>query len=168
MPVDSHSHSGVWAPSAGSRIVARGINRGWRNASLTLVCSLVTPAIEVNSPPAIVVGALIWRTVGAFNAGDAPPTARILSMPSTSRDIIGEAELHRLGAVGDRSAADGDDEIGLGGAGLIGGRDHGRARRVRRHRVEGADAARSHRAADVLDHVGLAVERAADHQETRW
>ena len=28
-------------------------------------------------------------------------------------DIVGEAELHRLGAVGDRTAADGNDEIGI-------------------------------------------------------
>ena len=65
-------------------MVARGISKGWRSASLTLVRSLVTPAMEVNSPPAIVVGALIWRTVGGFNAGAVPPTARSLSMPSTS------------------------------------------------------------------------------------
>ena len=34
-------------------------------------------------------------------------------------DIVGEAKLHRLGAVGDRTAADRDDEIGIGGAGLF-------------------------------------------------
>ena len=34
-----------------------------------------------------------------------------------------------------------------------------------RHRVEGRDAARAQRLADFLDFVGLAVERAADHQE---
>ena len=53
----------------------------------------------------------------------------------------------------------------LGGAGLFGGRDHGRARRMRRHRVEGRRRSAGPARADVLDHVGLAVERAADHQE---
>ena len=80
-------------------------------------------------------------------------------------DIIGEAKLHGLGAVGDRAAADGDDEVGAGGARLLGGGDHGLARGVRRHRIEGRDAARPERVPDFLDLVGVAVERAADHQE---
>ena len=88
MPVDSHSHSGVCAPSSGSRIAARGINNGWRSISLTLVRSFVTPAMEENSPPAIVVGALIWRTVGGASGGDTPPTALILSIPSTSETSL--------------------------------------------------------------------------------
>ena len=46
-----------------------------------------------------------------------------------------------------------------------GGGDHGRARRMRRHPVEGADALVAERAAHLLDLVGLAVERAAHHQE---
>ena len=153
------------APSAGSRMVARGITRGWRSISLTLVRSLVTPAMEVNSPPAIVVGTLIWRTVGAFIGGETPPAARILSMPSTvvtslarqSCTALAPSVIEPPPTVTMRSAP--------GGAGLIGGRYHGRARRMRRHRVEGADAARAQRAADVFDHVGLAVQRAADHQK---
>ena len=80
-------------------------------------------------------------------------------------DVVGEAKLHRLGAVGDRTAADRDDEIGIRGAGLFAGGDDRGARRMRRHRVEGAGAARAQRAADGFDHVGFAVERAADHQE---
>ena len=36
---------------------------------------------------------------------------------------------------------------------------------MRRHRVEGGDAASSQRATDFPDLIGLAVERAADHQE---
>ena len=71
--------------SQGSRITARGINSGWRSASLTLIFSLVTPAMEENSPPAIVVGALIWRTVGAASCGEAPRPALILSMSSGLR-----------------------------------------------------------------------------------
>ena len=39
------------------------------------------------------------------------------------------------------------------------------ARRVRRHLVEGADTTRPERFADFLDLVGVAVQRAADHQE---
>ena len=56
-------------------------------------------------------------------------------------NIVGKAELHRLGAVGDRAAPDRDDEIGIRGAGLFAGGDDGGARRVRRHRIEGADTA---------------------------
>src|SRR6267154_2734891 len=39
------------------------------------------------------------------------------------------------------------------------------SRRVRRHFVEGADAFVAQRTADLLDFVGLAIERAAHHQE---
>jgi hypothetical protein len=80
-------------------------------------------------------------------------------------DIVGEADLHRLGAVGDRAAADGDDEIGARGAGLLGRRDHGGARRMRRHCIERADATRTQRRLDFRDLVCFAVQRAADHQE---
>ena len=34
-------------------------------------------------------------------------------------DIVGEAKLHRLGAVGDRAAADGHDQVGLGARGPV-------------------------------------------------
>ncbi len=81
------------------------------------------------------------------------------------RDIIGKTELHRLGAIGDRAAADGDDEIGLGVAGLVGGGNDGRARRMRGHLVEDAGAARAHRLADFCDLAGLAMQRSAHHQE---
>jgi hypothetical protein len=37
---------------------------------------------------------------------------------------------------------------------------------VRRHRIERAGATRAEAVADLLDLVGLAVERAADHQES--
>ena len=88
MPVESHSHSGVCGPSQGSRIIARGINSGWRSASLTLVFSLVTPAVAENSPPAIVVGTLIWRTAGAVSCGEAPRPALIRSMSSGLRILL--------------------------------------------------------------------------------
>jgi len=80
-------------------------------------------------------------------------------------DIIGEAKLHRLGGVGDRAATQRHDEIGVGRARLLGRRDHRGARRVRRHLVEGADTFVAERAADLLDLVGLAIERAAHHQK---
>jgi hypothetical protein len=68
MPVDRNSHSGVCRVMAGSRIAARGIVSGCASFSLTLVVSLVTPANALNSPPEIVVGTLICRTVGAIGA----------------------------------------------------------------------------------------------------
>ena len=80
-------------------------------------------------------------------------------------DVVGEAKLHRLGAVGDRAAADGHDQVGIGIARLLGCRDHGLARRVLRHRVEDRGAAAAQRALDLLDLVGLASERARHHQE---
>ena len=80
-------------------------------------------------------------------------------------NVIGKAKLHRLGAVRDRAAADRDDEVGAGAARLLGGGNDGRARRVRRHRIEGADAAGPERFPDLVDLVGGPVERAADHQE---
>src|SRR5262249_4895175 len=85
MPVDRNSHSGVYRVMAGSRITAWGIVSRWRNDSLNFFAVLVTPALAENSPPAIVVGTLIWRTVGALIGGGAPLTARTASMPATSR-----------------------------------------------------------------------------------
>ncbi len=80
-------------------------------------------------------------------------------------DVVGEAKLHGLGAVGDRAATQGDDEVGARGPRLFCRIDHGGSRRVRRHPVEGADTLVAERTADLLDLVGLAVERAAYHQE---
>ena len=45
------------------------------------------------------------------------------------------------------------------------GGNHRRARRMRRHPVEGAHATRAHRLADILDLDGFAVERPAYHQK---
>ena len=58
-------------------------------------------------------------------------------------NVIGEAELHGLGAVGDRAAAYRHDKIGIGCAGLLGGGNDGLSRRVRRHRIEGRHATRA-------------------------
>ncbi|MHC2510439.1 hypothetical protein ACVII1_005677 [Bradyrhizobium elkanii] len=81
------------------------------------------------------------------------------------RDVVGEAKLHRLGAVGDRAAADRDDQIRFRAARLLRRRDDRGARRMRRHLVEGADAAGPQRRANLLDLVGLAVQRARHHQK---
>ena len=111
--------------------------------------------MALNSPPAMVVGTLIWRTEGAAQRRrDALVGADPVDIFDAA-DIVGEANLHRLGAVGDRAAADGDDEVGVGGAGLIGRGDDALARRVRRHRIEGRDATRPKRLSDFLDLVGL-------------
>ena len=142
-------------------MTACGMVSGWRNSSFTLVASLVTPAMPENSPADSVVGIETWRTVGGCHIG----VARACRAPSTVRDVVGEAELNGLGAVGDRAAAQGDDQVGFGLARLRRRGDDRRARRVRRHLVEGADAFVAERAADCFDLVGLAVERAAHHQE---
>ncbi len=83
MPVESHSQCGVCTVMAGSRITARGIVSSWRSISLTWMRWLVTPAAALNSPPAMVVGTLIWRTVGGFIAGALPLRVRTASIPST-------------------------------------------------------------------------------------
>src|SRR5712691_3810562 len=88
IPVDRNSHSGVCTVRAGSRITARGITSSWRSISLTLIRALVTPAMALNSPPAIVVGTLIWRTLGAFIGGATPLWTRILSISSTVRTLL--------------------------------------------------------------------------------
>src|ERR1700687_4224613 len=98
MPVESHSHSGVCTVTAGSRIAARGIASSWRSISLTLVRALVTAAMALNSPPAMVVGTLIWRTDGAFIGGVTPLMARILSMSSTLRTSLARQSCTALAA----------------------------------------------------------------------
>ena len=78
--------AGVCTVTAGSRITASGITPSWRSISLTLVRWLVTPATALNSPPAMVVGTLIWRTAGGdLRSGATPLCARILSISATVR-----------------------------------------------------------------------------------
>jgi hypothetical protein len=96
--------------------------------------------------------------LGAFGGAD-------LVDLSNGSDIVGEAQLHCLGAVSDRAAADGDDEIGVRCARGFACGDHGLAWRVLRHRIEDAHAARSERRLNLVDLVGLAPQRAGDHQE---
>ena len=155
MPVERNSQSGVCRVIAGSRITARGIASGCRTLSLTLVAVLVTPALAENSPPAIVVGTLIWRTFGAVIGGGAPLTARMPSMPATLRMSLARQSCTALAPsviepppmVTIRSA--------LASRACSAGRDHGLARRMRRHRIEDRGAAAAERAADIVDDVGL-------------
>src|SRR5207302_9143723 len=79
-----------------------------------------------------------WRGHRRRDALDGPHQIDALDRA----DVVGKAKLHRLGAVGDRTAVDRDDEIGVGRTGLIGGWDNGLAREMRRHRIEGAGIAR--------------------------
>jgi hypothetical protein len=105
---------------------------------LTLVFSLVTPAVAENSPRR--------GHADLAHAGRLELRRRTAPGPDpvdivNAADIVGEAELHRLGTIGDRAAADRDDEVGIPCAGLFGRRNDGGAWRVRRHRVERAGAA---------------------------
>jgi len=121
--------------------------------------------MALNSPPAIVVGH------ADLAHGRRVHRRRDTFVGSNSFDIldranvIGEAELHGLGAVGDRAAAYRDDKIGIGVAGLLGGGNDGLARRVWRHRVESRHAASAKRFSDFLDLTSVAVERARDHEK---
>ncbi len=165
MPVDSHSHSGVCAPSQGSRITARGISSGWRKRflDLGLLVGDTRRGREVAAGNRGRHADLAHRRRGELrrSAATGPDPVDVIGMA----DIVGEAKLHRLGAVGDRTAADGNNDVGVGGACLVRRGNDGRARRMRRHRIEGAGAARPQHAANVLDFIGFAVQRAADHQE---
>jgi hypothetical protein len=118
MPVDSHSHSGVWIVTAGSSITTRGMIPGCRINSLTRCRSSVTPAIALNSPADNVVGTVTCGTVGGFMPGRREHAIRSLDRPQRVDRVgalypVGETELHRLGAVGNRAAADSGDQIGL-------------------------------------------------------
>ena len=80
-------------------------------------------------------------------------------------NVIGEAKLHGLGAVGDRAAAYRHDKIGIGRSGLLGGSNDGLTRRVRRHRIESSHATSAKCFSNFFDLGGLPVERAADHEK---
>ena len=80
-------------------------------------------------------------------------------------DAVRQAELHRLGRVGDRAAADGHDQVGPGRAGHLRRLDDRPAGRMGRHAVEHRRAPGSQRGADPLDLPRFPVQRAAAHQE---
>jgi hypothetical protein len=77
----------------------------------------------------------------------------------------GETQLYRLGAVGDRAAANRHDQVGPGLARHGGGLDHGMTGRVRRHVIEQVGKPVAECAAHLGNLVGRPVQRAADHQE---
>ena len=165
MPVESHSHSGVCSAEPGIEDHrARHQQRmAQRFLDLGLLVGDAGRGGELAAGNRRRHADLAHRRRGELrrSAAPGPDPVDVVGVA----DIVGEAKLDRLGAVGDRTAADGHDEVGLGGAGLVCRGNDRRARRMRRHRVEGADAARPQRAANVLDLIGFAVERAADHQE---
>jgi len=78
---------------------------------------------------------------------------------------IGEAQLHRLGAVGGRAAANRHDQVGAGLARHSGSLDHGMSRGMLRHVVEQAGKPVAERATHLGNLVGRPVQRAADHEE---
>ena len=103
-------------------MTARGIVNGWRSISLTWVAVLVTPALAENSPPAIVVGTLIWRTAGGFIGGATPLTARTRSMPSTEpvRWIVHKTQVvDGQGEPGEVIEAAGDRLVVAAGVGAV-------------------------------------------------
>ena len=81
-------------------------------------------------------------------------------------NVVGQAKLHGLRAVGDRPAAYRDDKVGICSARLFGGGDHGFARGVRGHRIEGPHSAAPEAFPDFVDLIGISMERAADHQKS--
>ena len=166
MPVDRNSHSGVCTVIAGSRITARGMMRGWRNSSFTLCRSSVTPAMALNSPADSVVGTLIcrtdrrvaWRRHAPFTGRSASSASGVrTSLARQSCTALAPSVIEPPPMVTIRSAR---ASRACSAASIT-----ALARRVRRHPVEHADTAIAERAADLVDLVGLAVQRAADHQE---
>ena len=104
---------------------------------------------------------------GGPSAPSGPLTGRSASIASALRYVIGEAQLHRLGAVGDRAAADGDDQIGLRFPRHGGRLDHRLPRGVRRHVVEQPGKPVAERAAHLFDLVGGAVSVPLTIRKTR-
>ena len=126
--------------------------------------------MALNSPADKVVGTVICRSAGALQGGGPSGAVRFLDRTHAVErlrgvDIVRKAQLHRLGAVGDRAAADGRDQIGADLARRRGGLDHGAPRRVRRHPVEDAGEPVAERTAHLGDLVRRAVQRPAHHQK---
>ena len=85
--------------------------------------------------------------------------------PIRLANVVLEADGDRLAAVGRRPAADTDQQVAAGVAGLVGAGDHRVARAVRGHLVMHAGVARPKRRGDLPDRIGLAVERAPGEDE---
>ena len=162
IPVDRNSHSGVCTVMAGSRITAPGMMPGWRNSSLTRTRSSVTPEIALNSPADNVVGTVTWPTVGALPAGPgriqaSSASAVRMSLARHSRTALAPSVTEPPPSVTIRSA---EASRAIAAAsitaprGVCGGiRSNCPARRLPSARRK------------LVDLVGRAVERAADHQE---
>ena len=65
-------------------------------------------------------------------------------------DRIAHAQRDHFPGIGDRAAAQRQDQVGLRLRGLLGGLDHSEARRVRRHGFEQAHAARAQHRLELL------------------
>ena len=136
MPVDRNSHSGVGTLAAGSRTTVRGIISGWLKLSLTWRTVSVQPAPAENSPADNVVGIAIMRTPGGLDlralgrAVSRDPGAEIIELFGRA-DRVAETQPDHLRRIGDRAAADRDDQIGAGLARHIGRGDDIGARGVR-------------------------------------
>ena len=152
MPVDRNSHSGVWSVARGSSTTLFGIISGWPKLSLTWRTVSVQPAEAVYSPADSVVGIAIVRMRGRLClrahalAVGADPGAIIVELRRVG-DVVAEAERDHLRRVGDRAAAQGDEEVGSGGAGGFGRRDDIAARGVRADPGEDASEPVAERAA---------------------
>ena len=81
------------------------------------------------------------------------------------RDIVLEEDRDDLARVGDRAAADRDDQVGTRRARRIGRRQHVAARRVRLDAVVSRGMTVAERRLDPPDLVGLAIERHAGQDE---
>src|SRR6185312_5187887 len=154
MPVERNSHCGVCRVIAGSRMTALGMTSGWRTLSFTLVAMLVTPALAENSPPAIVVGTLIWRTLGAVIGGGAPFAARMASILSTVRILLARQSCTAFAP----SVIEPPPTVTM--------RSASAARGVLGHGIEDARATVAQSAFDFRDLVGFTPQRARHHQES--
>ena len=82
-------------------------------------------------------------------------------------DAVAEAEADHLGRVGDRAAAQGDDQVGAGLARRVRRRDDIGARRMRANLGADPGKAVAQHLPQPLDEIGLARERAARHHKDR-
>ena len=85
--------------------------------------------------------------------------------PVRLANVVLQADCDRLAAVGRRPAADAQQQVAAGLACLVGAGDDRVARAVRRHVVMHAGVARSQRAGDPADRIGLLVERTPGQDE---
>ena len=142
-------------------MTACGMVSGWRNSSLTLVASLVTPAMPENSPADSVVGTETWRTVGGRRASAfAQPVEAstvVTSLARQSWTALAPSVIEPPPSVTIRSAL---ASRAWAAAAMTAERGEcaGILSKVPTHLLPSARRT-------LVDLVGLAVERAAHHQE---